>query len=317
MHTPAWAQPSNLAALREQAAAWWAAHEPALLVEVAATQGSTPREVGARMVVTARAEAGTVGGGHLEYLAVATAREALATSPGALPSFERRFALGPSLGQCCGGVVTLRFSLLDEPSLLDWPRPPDALAGTLRLDAAATNNAIHHPIQLHGAGHVGRAIVVGLANARVQWVDERGSAYPNAPAWFAAHPHVEQLHTDSAVGEVASAAPGTVFLVMTHSHELDWRLVHAILQRGDAAFCGLIGSRTKRASFMRRLAERGVPADQLDRLVCPIGLPPPVDWAPYAKQPEVIAAGVLRQLRALTEPATARREEPLTEPARG
>lgn len=317
MHTPAWAQPSNLAALREQAAAWWAAHEPALLVEVAATQGSTPREVGARMVVTARSEAGTVGGGHLEFLAVATARQALATSPGALPSFERRFALGPSLGQCCGGVVTLRFSLLGEADLADWPAQPNALVLPSTLDAARPLSAIRQPIQLHGAGHVGRAIVAGLQGASVQWVDERDSAFPNDPAWFAAHPHVERLHTDSAVADVASAAPGTVYLVMTHNHDLDWRLVHAILQRDDAAFCGLIGSRTKRASFMHRLAERGMPTAQLDRLVCPIGLPPPVEWAPYAKQPEVIAAGVLQQLVALPEAGTAPPKMWLTEPVRG
>jgi xanthine dehydrogenase accessory factor len=304
MSMPAWARPSDLAALREQAQAWLAAGTPTMLVEVVATQGSAPREAGARMLVTAHTEAGTVGGGHLEFLALATSRQSLALTDShreATP-FERHVALGPSLGQCCGGAVTLRYARLSPAHLLDWPSAPQL---DLSWPDAWPQSA--PVIQLHGAGHVGRAIVAALAARQqavptVQWVDERESAFPADPAWFAAHPHVERLATDSATAEVALAPPGALYLVLTHSHELDLRLVQAVLQRGDFVYCGLIGSRTKRARFRHRLIERGLSAEAFDRITCPIGDPDddparePAALSACAKWPEVIAASVARQL---------------------
>lgn len=243
------------------------------------------------MLVTADREAGTVGGGHLEYLAIATAREYLAAA--GAQTFERPFALGPSLGQCCGGAVALRFTRLTADALINWPEPP-ALDLPASFDSSEHIAPLH--VQLHGAGHVGRAIAVALASLpfTVQWVDERDDAFPADPAWFAAHPHIECLTTDSAEAEAALAAPGTVYLVLTHNHDLDLRIVHAILQRGDFAFCGLIGSKTKRERFKHRLTERGIARQTLDRLTCPIGAVQPA--GPHSKWPEVIAAGVAQQL---------------------
>lgn len=293
---PAWSRPSDAAALRNQAQRWLDGGMPAVIVEVAEIRGSTPREVGARMLVRAGARendggagamvatagmAGTIGGGHLEHVALHEARELLqaaSTRPAALPALpvERRYPLGPTLGQCCGGTVLLRYTLLDQAALDAWP------AGPARL-----------PVLLFGAGHVGRALAAALAPLPfvLRWIDEREDAFPDDPAWFAAHPHIERVCVDAVEAEVAIATPGSAFVVMTHSHDLDLSIVQAILRRGDAAFCGLIGSRTKRARFLNRLADRGLPPERLAQLTCPIGLP-----TIPGKEPEVIAASVAAQL---------------------
>ncbi len=291
MDTPSWAQPSDLAALREQAEQCLAADRAAVIVEVACTKGSAPRETGARMLITASSESGTIGGGHLEYCAIATAREYLAER--GEQTFERQFALGPSLGQCCGGAVALRFMRLSSEALANWPMLP-----TVDLPPWPAPRSCIAPlhVQLHGAGHVGRAIVASLARLpfTVQWVDEREDAFPSDPGWFAAHPRIHRLPTDCATTEVATAPAGSAFLVLTHNHDLDLRIVEAILQRDDFAFCGLIGSKTKRERFKHRLAERGVPLQTLARLTCPIGVVQPDRL--HSKWPETIAARVALQL---------------------
>jgi xanthine dehydrogenase accessory factor len=282
--------------LRRCAQAWLAAGRPAVIVEVAEIRGSTPREVGARMLVGVMAGAsdgqacgadhadtapiaGTIGGGHLEHVALLEARELLhaarAGRPGALPA-ERRYPLGPSLGQCCGGTVLLRYTALDAAALAAWPDAPQRL-----------------PVQLFGAGHVGRALAVALAPLpfALRWIDEREDAFPADPAWFAAHPHIERVCVDAVEAEVTAAPAGSAFVVMTHNHDLDLRLVNAILRRGDSAFCGLIGSQTKRQRFLHRLADRGLGTDALARLTCPLGLP-----GVAGKEPEVIAASTAAQL---------------------
>ena len=144
-------------------------------------------------------------------------------------------------------------------------------------------------LQLYGAGHVGRAIVRLLATlpCHVQWIDERESEFPPE----ALPPHIQRVCVDPVQAEVAVAPPGAHYLVLTHSHALDLALALAILQRGDFAWFGLIGSRTKRARFEHRLLERGLPAADLQRMVCPIGLP-----GIRGKAPEVIALAVVAQL---------------------
>ena len=93
---------------------------PAVLVTVLATEGSTPREAGAKLVVTVGATACTIGGGQLEHVATEEARGMLAEHAkggGVSPEPRlRRLALGPSLGQCCGGAVTLLYELVASPA---------------------------------------------------------------------------------------------------------------------------------------------------------------------------------------------------------
>jgi xanthine dehydrogenase accessory factor len=257
--------------LKADAARWLKAGTAAVVVEVTATRGSAPREAGTRMLVSARQVRGTVGGGHLEFKAIESARALLAT--GGTEAIDQHYPLGPALGQCCGGAVTLRLSRLQPSHLADWALP-----------------APRFTLQLYGAGHVGRAIVQLLAGlpCRVQWIDEREEEFPRDVEWPA---HIERVCVEPVEAEVAAAPPGAFYLVLTHSHDLDLAISQAILQRGDFGFFGLIGSKTKRARFIRRFEQRGIATDAIARMSCPIGVP-----GIEGKEPEVIAVAVVAQL---------------------
>jgi len=268
--------------LRDRAAAWLADGRPAIVVEVASVRGSVPRGVGTRMLVAADESLGTIGGGHLELKAITAARAMLAG--GGAERSEQSFALGPSLGQCCGGAVTLAFAPLDAAALSRWP---------------ASVPLLH--LQLHGAGHVGRAIATLLAtlDVDVDWFDERDEGFPEATTLGSPWPdHIRRISVDTVEREVANAPPGACYLVLTHEHALDLRITEAILRRSDFAFCGLIGSKTKRATFSRRLAERGVPAAAIERLTCPIGA-----VGITGRAPEVIAVAAVAELLRVTSSA--------------
>lgn len=249
----------------------------AVCVEVAQVRGSAPREVGARMLVRAHDAQGSVGGGHLEWLALQRARKLLAQwrgDPALAGEQQETHALGPSLGQCCGGVVTLRYLPWRAPEL---PRP----------------EPLFH-LQLHGAGHVGRALIKLLATlpCAVQWVDMRDAAFPApGPAGHDGPARITRLAVDSPEAEVAQAPPGAFYLVMTHSHALDQQICEAVLRRGDAGWLGLIGSKSKRERFAHRLQARGLPEASIARLVCPIGI-----GGISGKQPEIIALAAAAQL---------------------
>ncbi len=252
-------------------------HAPAVLVTVARTEGSAPREVGAWMAVFGDAVVGTVGGGHLEFAAIAQARESLAHPPAA--QTLRRYPLGPSLGQCCGGVVHLRFEPVAAPMA-------DALRA--RLDVAGT------PLALFGGGHVGTALVrlLGELPFGVTWIDSRDEVFPpEVPS------NVRCEHSDPVQAAVADLAPGSRVVIMSFSHAEDLEIVAACLarrrQRDDLPYIGLIGSLTKWAVFGHRLRARGFGADELSAVTCPIGLP-----GIEGKQPAVVAVSVAAQLLA-------------------
>lgn len=284
-------------ALRAQAQAWHQAGVPALVVQVLHIQGSTPREEGTRMLVSGDQLWGTIGGGHLEWQAIAQARQALAeagTGWQQLSPFDQRYPLGPTLGQCCGGVVVLRFQALDAQALAAWPATP----------------ARFH-LELHGAGHVGQAIVHLLRDldCTVRWIDQRAddteaaepshsdpllndrTRLPSAALLATLPPHITWHPQDDPADAVRDAPAGACHLVLTHRHDLDLRIIEAVLRRGDFAFAGLIGSQTKRARFLHRLEAAGLPPDTLARMTCPIGLP-----GLAGKEPAVIAVSVVAQL---------------------
>jgi xanthine dehydrogenase accessory factor len=261
--------------LRACAAAWQERGVAAVVVEVVEARGSVPRGTGTRMLVSASECVGTIGGGHLELKAITAARSML--ERGDTSRHQQHFALGPSLGQCCGGTVTLAFAMLDAAALQRWPSSPP----------------LFH-LQLHGAGHVGRAIATALAalDCEVDWFDQRDEEFPVTTTLGSAWPaHIRRISVDTVEAEVGSAPPGAFYLVLTHEHALDLRIAEAILRRADFAFFGLIGSKTKRARFSHRLEERGITAATIARMTCPIGLP-----GIEGKEPEVIAAGVVAQL---------------------
>jgi xanthine dehydrogenase accessory factor len=257
------------------------AEQPCVLVQVSHTQGSVPREVGAWMAVWADGLMGSVGGGHLEHDAVAIAREALA---GGAIDIEQRFALGPSLGQCCGGVVHLRFESFA-------PAQADALRRRLERES----DAKRLPVALFGGGHVGQAIVQALLPlpVRVHWVDSRDEIFPaGLPRW------VRCEHSAPVQAAVAELAPQSRVLIMSFSHAEDLDIVAACLQRQrvqqDLPFIGLIGSKTKWASFRQRLEAKGFGEQDLRHITSPIGVAGVV-----GKEPEVIAAAVAAQLMTL------------------
>lgn len=308
--------------------------EAAVLVTVAMVEGSGPREPGAHMLVTADGQFDTIGGGHLEMCAVDIGRSMLKS---AQPVRMERFALGPSLGQCCGGVVHLAFELLDAGlvamlaelkarpqencwrlSSLDEPVASALFDAAGRMLAGGGSVAAAMPafarergthvvrdgagrrwlvdacpaprahLLLFGAGHVGAAIVrmLGELPCTVTWIDERDDMFPpDVPA------NVMVEASDTPEAFVAGAPAGSSYLVMTHSHALDQRLSEAILARADVGWFGLIGSKTKRVQFERRMRARGVPEDRIAAMVCPIGLPGIAN-----KAPAVIAASVCAQL---------------------
>ncbi len=258
-------------------------HGPAVLVQVAATEGSVPRETGAWMAVFADAVVGSIGGGHLEWQALQQARVALAN-----PQWQtetRRQALGPSLGQCCGGVVHLhsqRVTVADAPTLQQRLQP-------MRV-----------PVALFGAGHVGAALVHALAPLpfTVRWIDSREGVLP------AGLPdQVQAEHSDPVQRAVPGLASGSRVLIMSFSHAEDLELVAACLQRQrnrrDLPFIGLIGSRSKWATFRHRLRQRGYTEAELAQVHCPVGLP-----GIAGKQPAVIAASVAAQLLHIPAPAS-------------
>lgn len=261
--------------LKGIAGTWLARAEPAVVVEVRATRGSVPREAGTRMLVSAGRCEGTIGGGHLELKAIRRARCMLAE--GAQAAEAEHFPLGPALGQCCGGAVTLGFEPLAAAHLANWPAVPPRFH-----------------LQLYGAGHVGRAIARLLADidCEVDWIDEREDEFPQPGDDGRPWPrHIRRVSVDAVEAEVAEARPGSFYLVLTHRHDLDLRLCEHILRRGDFGFLGLIGSRSKRMRFVHHFQRRGIGDDVIARMSCPIGVP-----GIEGKAPEVIAIGVVAQL---------------------
>ena len=230
-----------------------AAGTPAVLVTVAEAKGSTPREEGAAMLVTEAHSFGTVGGGRLEWECLAQARRLLA---GERAEAWVEIPLGPAVGQCCGGHVRIRLRRAGCGELAALEAGEAAAAAALPT------------VLLFGAGHVGRALAAALAPLplRLRWIDARAGEFPVAPP-----AGVEVLVTDRPLAEIAGAAAGSAAFVLTHSHALDFELCASVLERGDFAYLGLIGSATKRARFARGFRELGIPPARIDAMACPIG----------------------------------------------
>jgi xanthine dehydrogenase accessory factor len=250
------------------------AEHDAVLVTVQSTRGSAPREVGAWMAVFSRTTVGTVGGGHLEFDAMAHARSLLQHGGGEL---ELRYTLGPSLGQCCGGEVVLHF---ERVGAHDVGRLGQRLSGGLT------------PVALFGGGHVGRAVVRVLLKLPmdVTWIDSRDEIFPPDLVSLVRCEHSAPVHA-----AVSDLAPQSRVLIMSFSHAEDLDVVAACLarqrERADLPYIGLIGSKTKWASFRQRLQARGFTATELDHVTCPIGVSGIAD-----KRPEVIAVAVAAQI---------------------
>lgn len=313
-----------------------------MLVTLRQHKGSSPRESGARMIVSQEAVRGSIGGGNLEHQAISTARDMLNQAGTVNAPRLEPYGLGPHLNQCCGGAVELLFEAIPSPA----PAWLEKLSGALLqgdhavLASAVTGEAQQHfvtlpvgrqselpgglqavvrelldaesptpmrnltvagqewwlerisgdrrRVWLFGAGHVGKAVVKSLADLpfSIRWMDARANEFPaTVPA------NVTIANCPDLPGEVADAPSDTIFIVMTHSHELDEEICHAVLSRGKCAFLGMIGSVSKRRRFVHRLEKRGIDPALLERFVCPIGLP-----AIAGKEPATIALSLAAQL---------------------
>jgi xanthine dehydrogenase accessory factor len=258
-----------------------AAERGIVRVWVESTRGSAPREAGATMLYAHGGSWGSIGGGRLEWEALATAHQLLADETAA-PRLAREFVLGPELHQCCGGRVTLGFERLTRADTWRLGNPPVA-AGGLTL-------------QLFGAGHVAQAMVRLLQDLpafSLTWVDPRG----RIPVWDAALPAYQQR--ENPLAAVAEAPRGSLVVVMTHDHALDYELCREVLLRDDALWLGLIASASKAARFRSRLARAGLGSQAARLLQAPIGLP-----GILGKEPAVIAISVVAQLLMLVSQAT-------------
>ena len=283
------------------------ASEDAVVVSIAATQGSAPREAGTWMAVFARHIVGTIGGGHVEFEAIAEARALLIGSDTSNPpspqsssqpassfprrrestsAYEKRYVLGPSLGQCCGGVMVLQYEIIHYEK---HSYSGNEYAGyTLKIP----QKSLLQPIALFGGGHVGKAIVNILATLplQVMWIDSRDEIFPaDIPE------NVVCEHSAPVQAAVADLPPNSRVLIMSFSHAEDLDILAACLKRqrekSDLPFIGLIGSKTKWATFRNRLSERGFAEAELAQVTCPIGIE-----GIKGKEPEVIAVAVAAQL---------------------
>jgi xanthine dehydrogenase accessory factor len=301
-------------------------------IVVAEVRGSTPREPGAFMLVGRDGVDGSIGGGQLEWEAIAGARELLEDA--AVAARVSKVVLGADVGQCCGGVVSLWLERFARDSLELLGKAGDAgargcavLSSTIRgarvehkvarrAGEEITERLFREPRQrahpiltrnaagevtfierlddefpavwLYGAGHVGQALARILAELplRLTWIDSRAELFPETLSGG-----VRVLHDADSVATVSEAPVGAYFIVMSHSHPLDFALCHALLERNDFAWLGLIGSASKAARFRSRLRRAGLGADVIGKLVCPIG----VDGI-ESKWPAAIAVAVAAQL---------------------
>jgi xanthine dehydrogenase accessory factor len=315
-------------------------HGAAGLLSVVGAAGSVPRESGARIVLQPDGGFyGSIGGGRLEYEAIAAARGALKAGRGAAQF--RDWPLGPNLGQCCGGMVKTLTETFDRCDLAAARRLEEAeKAGAFvslssvddggrikralvphapgkrpdpSADASAKTPFHEHfgevttPVLLFGAGHVGRAVVLALAPLpfTVRWIDSRPDQFPQ----FVPQ-NVVTVRTDAVESELAEAPRDAMVIVMTHSHPLDFDITVAALRRRTFDFVGLIGSDTKRARFTSFARQMGLADGDIERLVCPIGI-----TEIKGKEPAVIAAALAAQLLMVSEQVSTTQPSPAIQPA--
>ena len=250
----------------------------AVLVTITNVKGSAPRDVGTQMVLSSTGrQVGTIGGGKLEWQALMTAEQLLEQN-NQYYTTQADFILGPDLDQCCGGHVTLQFEVFTKTELEQ-----------VRQKAQQeTSQNTYQPVFVFGAGHVGMAVINSLAPLAfdITWFDNRENIFPNTlpqnvkPTLFKAIPDCFEV-----------VPQNTFILIMTHEHRLDFDITEKALETKHIAFTGLIGSRTKKARFTKRLSEQGISPAKIEKLTCPIGIKGISD-----KSPPAIAASVATQL---------------------
>ena len=251
--------------------AFFLQHKQVIKVELTEVLGSSPRNAGTIMYVSQNALWGTIGGGQLEFILIERARELLASKTSTL---KLDIPLGPEIGQCCGGRVSVRLKLMNR----------DDLRCAYENEKLMRSKFPH--VYILGAGHVGRAIASQMQHLPVQCViiDSREEELSLCDA------KVEIRHSAIPEVDIQDAPPGSAFIILTHDHGLDFLLASTALARQDAAYVGMIGSATKRAKFINWCRENYEPIP-FENLQCPIGANGSRD-----KRPSVIAAFVTAEI---------------------
>lgn len=246
-----------------------AGDEKHVAIRIVEAKGSTPRNLGCEMLVTPNHIFGTIGGGQLEWIATKHARILIETNK---QNDRQKIALGPEIGQCCGGSVTLSYERVFAENLHTV------------LSPAETSLPI---VQIHGAGHTGKALVkvLELLPFELIIIDSRADSLPETVVG------TNVIHSPLPEENVRKAAPNTAFVIFTHEHHLDFLIAAEALRRKDAAYVGMIGSKTKKAVFSNWLKDNDYDPGLMDHLTCPIGATTIKD-----KRPEVIAAMVAAEL---------------------
>lgn len=242
-------------------------------ISVLKAEGSTPRDRDAIMMVSGSGMIGTIGGGTLEFDAITSARNLLKSNA---DHKREAVSLGPEIGQCCGGRVTLVIERIVD------------VATAKIADTEVENERAKNPVFVFGAGHVGMALARALAPLplSVKLIDTRPDIFDEV-----AIEGVQCVLTERPFELIEQAPAGSSFVVLTHSHALDSRIAAAVLERGDFCYLGIIGSKTKRRVFEKAFRAIGIPQDRIARIVCPIGGDQIKD-----KRPAVIAAMVAAEL---------------------
>ncbi len=293
---------------------------PCAMVSVVETKGSTPREVGARIVVNGKGEFfGSIGGGNMENTSLKSARKMLSQGQ-EIVAFEK-YLLGPDLGQCCGGAVTVMTevflpSRIGEAEALASAETSGPIHSTsiinddkITRSLNQSSNAVlglssdgklsetfgekNHVVYIFGAGHVGRALMLSLAPLPldITWVDSRVDEFPKVmPSNFKAITH-DEPHT-----LLATAPSEALILVLTHDHALDFDIVYAALNRDCFPYVGVIGSKTKKARFASKLKKAGLDQGLINHMICPIGVP-----GITSKKPAAIAVAITAELLSTIE----------------
>lgn len=210
-----------------------------VIATVLGVAGSSPRDQGSKMVITLNDETDTIGGGHLEFMVMEKARALIAN--GTVGNTVEHFPLGASLGQCCGGSVSVLLESFVQQGL---------------------------NLTVFGAGHVGKALmtILGEMPGQVRWVDNRPDMFPTTCAG-----NIEMIHMPEPQDIIASLPTNSQILVLTHNHQLDFELVQLALKRNDFSYVGCIGSKTKAQRFKMRLQHRQLSPEQIEQFICPVG----------------------------------------------
>lgn len=247
-------------------------------------EGSTPREMGADMMIYDNHFTGTIGGGTLEHDVINTARQIMASPRDGIYRTKRQYPLGPTLGQCCGGFVEVLFEHITAEDLALWTgfKDTETLFHPDQQDLPPSHRPSSHggitlsiatikiPLYLYGAGHVGRALITvtdGLPLERY-WIDTSIERFPDIIP-----DDVEQVIASNPAHIACYAKPKAIHLVMSYSHQMDLNICLAVLQENTFSHLGLIGSLTKKSRFLKSLKNAGIDDHRRDRLICPIGLP--------------------------------------------